>query len=98
MVVSVLSISVGASLGALPRWLLAGRFYPLFPALRPATLAANLIGGYLIGVAIAEMRIDLSENNSADGAWPFNCWFDSDCIVPATCFLPSFTPDQGVTR
>jgi fluoride exporter len=53
MIVSVLSISAGASLGALLRWLLAGRFNPLFPALPLGTLAANLIGGYLIGVAIA---------------------------------------------
>lgn len=53
MIGSVLSISAGASLGALLRWLLAGRFNPLFPALPPGTLAANLIGGYLIGVAVA---------------------------------------------
>jgi CrcB protein len=50
---SVLSISAGASLGALLRWLLAGRFNHLFPALPLGTLAANLIGGYLIGVAVA---------------------------------------------
>jgi fluoride exporter len=35
------------------RWVLAGRFNPLFPALPMGTLAANLIGGYLIGVAVA---------------------------------------------
>jgi fluoride exporter len=32
---------------------LAGRLNPLFPALPLGTLAANLIGGYLIGVAVA---------------------------------------------
>lgn len=53
MIGSVLSISAGASLGALLRWLLAGRFNPLFPALPLGTLAANLIGGYLIGLAVA---------------------------------------------
>ncbi len=53
MVASVLSICAGASLGALLRWLLAGRFNPLSPALPLGTLAANLIGGYLIGVAVA---------------------------------------------
>ena len=53
MIASVLSISLGASLGALLRWLLAGRFNPLFPALPLGTLAANIIGGYLIGVAVA---------------------------------------------
>ncbi|NPC57003.1 fluoride efflux transporter CrcB [Caenimonas soli] len=53
MIASVLSISAGASIGALLRWFLAGRFNPLFPALPLGTLAANLLGGYLIGVAIA---------------------------------------------
>src|SRR5215217_94756 len=53
MIASVLSISAGASIGALLRWLLAGRFNPLHPALPIGTLAANLIGGYLIGVAVA---------------------------------------------
>jgi fluoride exporter len=53
MLGSVLSISAGASLGALLRWLLAGRLNPLFPALPLGTLAANLIGGYLVGVAVA---------------------------------------------
>jgi fluoride exporter len=53
MIASILSISAGASLGALLRWLLAGRLNPLFPALPLGTLAANLIGGYLIGVAVA---------------------------------------------
>ena len=53
MLASILSICAGASLGALLRWVLAGRFNPLFPALPMGTLAANLIGGYLIGVAVA---------------------------------------------
>lgn len=53
MTASVLSVCAGASLGALLRWLLAGRLNPLFPALPLGTLAANLIGGYLVGVAIA---------------------------------------------
>jgi fluoride exporter len=52
-IASVLSISAGASLGALLRWLLAGRLNHLFPALPPGTLAANLLGGYLIGIAVA---------------------------------------------
>lgn len=53
MIAAILSISAGASLGALLRWLLAGRFNHIFPALPMGTLAANLIGGYLIGVAVA---------------------------------------------
>jgi CrcB protein len=50
---SILSISLGAALGALLRWLLAGRFNPLHESLPLGTLAANLLGGYLIGVAVA---------------------------------------------
>jgi fluoride exporter len=53
MMASVVSICTGASLGALLRWLLAGRFNAVFPALPLGTLAANLAGGYLIGVAVA---------------------------------------------
>ena len=53
MLGSVIAISIGASLGALLRWLLAGRFNPLHPTLPLGTLVANLLGGYLIGIAIA---------------------------------------------
>ncbi len=48
----VLAISIGASVGALARWGLGLWLSP--SGLLPwGTLAANLIGGYLIGVAIA---------------------------------------------
>ena len=57
MLGSVLSIAAGASLGALLRWLLAVRFNPLFPALPLGTLAANLVGGYLVGLAVAYFAI-----------------------------------------
>ena len=53
MPASIAAICVGASLGAVLRWLLAAKFNPLFPALPLGTLAANLVGGYLIGVAVA---------------------------------------------
>ena len=61
MLGSVLSIAAGASLGALLRWALAVRFNPSSPALPLGTLAANLLGGYLVGVAIAYfvLRADL---------------------------------------
>jgi CrcB protein len=49
----VLAISIGAALGALLRWVLGLRLNGLFPSVPPGTLAANLIGGYVIGVAIA---------------------------------------------
>ncbi len=53
MIVSVVAISVGAALGALLRWGLAAQLNALFPLLPAGTLAANLLGGYLIGVVIA---------------------------------------------
>ena len=48
-----LAISVGASSGALLRWQLGLRLNSLLPVLPLGTLAANLIGGYIIGFAIA---------------------------------------------
>lgn len=53
MLKPVLVISFGAALGALLRWALGMRLNFLFPALPPGTLAANLIGSYVIGVAMA---------------------------------------------
>jgi CrcB protein len=49
----VVAIFVGAGLGALLRWWLGDQLNGLFPAIPPGTLSANLIGGYVIGVAIA---------------------------------------------
>ncbi len=53
MLTSIAVISIGAALGALLRWYLAARFNQIFPQLPPGTLAANLLGGYLIGIAMA---------------------------------------------
>ena len=52
---TVLAICIGASLGALARWGLGPWLTPggLLPW---GTLAANLVGGYLIGVAIAAFQ------------------------------------------
>lgn len=50
---AVLAISIGAALGALLRWALGLRLNALLPDMPPGTLAANLIGAYVIGVAIA---------------------------------------------
>ncbi len=48
----MLAISLGASLGAMSRWGLGLWLNAWFPAVPPGTLAANLIGGYLIGLAL----------------------------------------------
>ena len=53
MLSSIAAISAGAALGALLRWLLSVQLNALFPALPPGTLVANLLGGFLIGVAVA---------------------------------------------
>lgn len=50
---SILAISVGASLGALLRWVLGMWLNPVFPTVPLGTLAANLIGGLFVGVASA---------------------------------------------
>ncbi len=49
----VLAVSFGAAAGALLRWQLGAHMNSLFPILPLGTLAANLVGGYIIGVAIA---------------------------------------------
>ena len=50
---SIAAVSVGSGLGALLRWWLGMRLNAQFPAIPPGTLAANLIGGYVVGVAVA---------------------------------------------
>lgn len=52
MVFALVSICLGAALGAMLRFGLGIGLNHLFPSLPPGTLLANLIGGYLIGVAI----------------------------------------------
>lgn len=49
----ILAISLGAVIGALLRWQLGLKLNSFFPSLPPGTLTANLIGGYIIGLAVA---------------------------------------------
>ncbi|MBC3958103.1 MULTISPECIES: fluoride efflux transporter CrcB [Pseudomonas] len=53
MLKSLIVIAVGASLGAWLRWLLGIKLNALFPTIPPGTLVANMVGGYIIGLAIA---------------------------------------------
>lgn len=53
LVPAFLAIGIGAALGAWLRWGLGLLLNPLFPTLPYGTLAANLLGGYLVGMAIA---------------------------------------------
>ena len=50
---AIAAVSVGSSLGALLRWWLGARLNAHFPPIPPGTLAANLLGGYVVGVAVA---------------------------------------------
>ena len=50
---AIIAIFIGAGLGALLRWWLGLTLNSYFPSIPPGTLAANLIGGYIIGVAVA---------------------------------------------
>ena len=52
MGLTIVAISLGAALGALSRWGLGLALNGLFPAIPPGTLLANLVGGYLIGLAL----------------------------------------------
>jgi len=47
------AVGAGAALGAWARWGLGALINPLFPTVPLGTLAANLIGGYLVGFAVA---------------------------------------------
>ncbi len=52
---SVAAVGIGAALGAWLRWQLGERLNRLFPDLPPGTLAANIIGGYVVGLALASL-------------------------------------------
>ena len=49
----IVVVSVGGTLGCLLRWWLGMTFNALFPTIPPGTLTANLVGGYIIGLALA---------------------------------------------
>ncbi len=53
LIYSFLAIGIGAALGAWLRWGLGLLLNPALPELPLGTLAANLIGGYLVGLAVA---------------------------------------------
>lgn len=53
LIYSFLAIGIGAALGAWLRWGLGLLLNPALPELPLGTLAANLVGGYLIGLAVA---------------------------------------------
>jgi fluoride exporter len=48
----LVAICIGASAGALMRWWLGLALNHYYPTLPPGTIAANLIGAYVIGIAL----------------------------------------------
>lgn len=62
-VLAFAAIGIGAALGAWLRWWLGLRLNPVLAHLPLGTLSANLLGGYLIGVAVAffALRTDMPQ-------------------------------------
>ena len=56
--IGFIAVGAGAALGAWARWLLGLALNPLFVMLPLGTLAANLIGGYLVGVAVGVFHLN----------------------------------------
>ncbi|HEX6733970.1 MAG TPA: fluoride efflux transporter CrcB [Azonexus sp.] len=52
-----IAVGCGAALGAWLRWGLGLLLNPLFLALPLGTLAANILGGYLVGVAVGVFHL-----------------------------------------
>jgi CrcB protein len=57
MLLSIAAVSAGAALGAVLRWVLSLHLNPLLPALPLGTLAANLLGGYAVGLAMGWLAL-----------------------------------------
>jgi fluoride exporter len=53
MYLSFIAVGIGGGLGSLLRWALGLRLNAIFPNLPLGTFAANVIAGYIIGVAVA---------------------------------------------
>ncbi len=53
-----LAVGAGAALGAWLRWGLGSALNALWPQLPPGTLVANVLGGYLVGLALAWFALE----------------------------------------
>lgn len=52
---SVVAVGAGAAAGAWIRWILGMLLNPIFPTIPLGTVAANIVGGFLMGVSMALM-------------------------------------------
>jgi fluoride exporter len=57
--IAALAIAIGSVLGAWLRWGLGGLLNHLLPTMPLGTLAANLLGGYLVGAAVTVFHINV---------------------------------------
>jgi CrcB protein len=57
--IAVLAVGAGGLAGSILRWVIGLRMNVIFPALPLGTLAANIIGGYIIGLAAGAVTADL---------------------------------------
>ncbi len=63
MYYSLLSIALGSVLGAWLRWFLGLKLNPIYPQIPLGTVTVNLVGGFIIGFAVAYFaQSDLSPN------------------------------------
>lgn len=65
MLKSLLAVMLGGAVGCSLRWLISLRLNTLFPNLPPGTLMVNLMGGFIIGAALAWFL----KNPQLDPAW-----------------------------
>ena len=73
-------VGIGAAIGAWLRWGLGLMFNATLPVLALGTLLANLLGGYLIGLAIGSFCFSRGEAICHDGhAWRINDVFYFFC-------------------
>ncbi|WP_231105905.1 CrcB family protein, partial [Ralstonia pseudosolanacearum] len=97
------AVGVGAALGAWLRWAFAVLWNAINPALPYGTLAANLLGGYLIGVAVGffdthaslppEWRLLAGRSQESSATFSQS----SDFQFLGHCFLGCI-PAKGLTR
>lgn len=64
-VYALIAVALGGATGSVLRWLLGVRLNALFPGLPPGTLLVNLVGGFIIGGAMAFFL----RNPALDPAW-----------------------------
>ncbi|MES2489912.1 MAG: fluoride efflux transporter CrcB [Pseudomonadota bacterium] len=57
--IALLAVGAGGLAGSVLRWLIGLRMNAILPSLPLGTLAANIIGGYIIGLAAGAVTADL---------------------------------------